>query len=128
MNLDNYEQETDIEINTPADIYRAMLDGCVAGFKSTFINNCSRFENGSFVLNEGEHPKITQDHIEKGYWTLWREKPKPKWWELVSQENPFVVRSLIFDTVVVLYGLHNIKRENYEPLTDAEIDQLKRGF
>ena len=127
MNLDNYEK-VDIEINTQADIYRAMLDGYVAEFKSEIKNDYCRYENDRFMLSDGESYAITQKQIDLGYWTLWREKPKPKWWELVSESNPYVVRGLISNTYIVLYGVVNTRHEGYEPLTDAEIDQLKRGL
>jgi len=121
MNLDNYEQ-VDIEINTPADIYRAMLDGYVAEFKTELSWDVYRYSGGWFP----EMLNLTLQKIEQGCWALWREKPKPKWWELVSFDRPVICRHKAS-------GGTNLFRPgydwlNYEPLTDAEIDQLKRGL
>lgn len=136
MNLDNYEQVTDIEINTPADIYRAMLDGYVAeclGASYSFNGTCFVTQN---PIYGNCHVLILENKIEQ--WTLWREKQKPHWWELARFDRPILCKcwsqdyqAKQIDAIFNRQGDYFVGGYSWlyaEPLTDAEIDQLKRGL
>lgn len=122
MNLDNYEK-VDIEINTPADIYRAMLDGYYAEFKTEENWNIYNYAQGWFP----EMPELLIQNIQRGYWSIWRVKPKPQWYELAKPEKPVICRYLPTGYFALYVNMAH-DWNNFNPLTDAEIDQLKRGL
>lgn len=127
MNLENYEKADDIEIKEPADIYRAILDGCVAEFHSSMRQLFYSFNGEAFVCGEATPMYATQNQIDMGYWTLWRKKPKPKWWELASPEKPVICKQKPTGAFYLYMGMYD-DWDLFEPLTDAEIDQLKCGY
>jgi hypothetical protein len=84
INIDDYEPATDVPQATPADLYRAMLDGMVLrdsdGFMVFFDGN--RFSDAEKLFNY-----ITDFQIETNYWTLWRKKKELQWYEKASKKN-----------------------------------------
>lgn len=121
MNLDEYEK-ADIEIKEPADIYRAMLDGFTAQYSDSWKIGEYRYSGGQFCSLP-----VSQKGIDAGYWTIWHKKPKKEWWELVNYDNPIVCRYKMTGNLCILRTYCDDYKD-FDPLTDAEIDQLKRGL
>lgn len=56
------------------------------------------------------------------------EPPKKEWWDDVSEKKPILVKGESGLVYLVNQVLLQCTKETFKPLTDKEIDLLKRGF